>query len=43
MNSLMKHYKEMKDVRFFPYNIQGLTKQKKKKKRTLITLQRTAA
>lgn len=42
MNSLMKHYKEMKDVRFFPYNIQGLTKQKKKK-RTLITLQRTAA
>lgn len=32
MNSLMKHYKEMKDVRFFPYNIQGLTKQKKKKK-----------
>lgn len=41
MNSLMKHYKEMKDVRFFPYNIQDLTKQKKK--RTLITLQRTAA
>lgn len=38
MNSLMKHYKEMKDVIFFPYNIQDLTKQKK-----LITLQRTAA
>lgn len=31
MNSLMKHYKEMKDVRFFLYNIQDLTKQKKKK------------